>query len=150
MDVFNTSFTHASEEPFEIVDITKLVRQAIQPFPVGAGIVLGGIWGVWHIPAFFIDGLVQASMNFGWFMLGTVSLSVGVTFLFVNANGNAFVSGVAPHLMFNLMFDAHVVLRDVSKVEGLVMVAVAAALVAAKGPSLRGWRAPVRASAPSA
>ena len=40
MEVFNTSFTHASEEPLEIVDITKLVRQAVQSFPVATGIVL--------------------------------------------------------------------------------------------------------------
>ena len=40
MRVFQTSFTLASEEPTEVSDITKKVRDAIQEFPVKAGIAL--------------------------------------------------------------------------------------------------------------
>jgi secondary thiamine-phosphate synthase enzyme len=40
MKVFNTSFTLHSEECTEVSDITKLVREAIQQFPVSAGIAL--------------------------------------------------------------------------------------------------------------
>ena len=40
MKVFNTSFTLSSEERTEISDITKLVREAIQQFPVANGIAL--------------------------------------------------------------------------------------------------------------
>jgi secondary thiamine-phosphate synthase enzyme len=40
MKVFNTSFTLNSEEGTEVTDITKLVREAIQQFPVSAGIAL--------------------------------------------------------------------------------------------------------------
>jgi secondary thiamine-phosphate synthase enzyme len=40
MKVFNTSFTLQSEGCTEISDITKLVREAIQQFPVSAGIAL--------------------------------------------------------------------------------------------------------------
>jgi secondary thiamine-phosphate synthase enzyme len=40
MKVFTTSFTLSSEEPTEVVDVTKLVRDAIQQFPVTAGIAL--------------------------------------------------------------------------------------------------------------
>ena len=40
MKVFNTSFTLSSEEGTEVTDITKLVREAIQQFPVSAGIAL--------------------------------------------------------------------------------------------------------------
>jgi secondary thiamine-phosphate synthase enzyme len=40
MKVFNTSFTLHSEGCTEISDITKLVREAIQQFPVSAGIAL--------------------------------------------------------------------------------------------------------------
>jgi len=40
MSVFQTSFTLSSEEPTEISDITKTVRDAIQQFPVKAGIAL--------------------------------------------------------------------------------------------------------------
>ena len=40
MKVFNTSFTLSSVEGTEVTDITKLVREAIQQFPVSAGIAL--------------------------------------------------------------------------------------------------------------
>jgi secondary thiamine-phosphate synthase enzyme len=40
MKVFSTSFTLSSEEGTEVTDITKLVREAIQQFPVSAGIAL--------------------------------------------------------------------------------------------------------------
>jgi secondary thiamine-phosphate synthase enzyme len=40
MKVFNASFTLSSEERTEISDITKVVREAIQQFPVSNGIVL--------------------------------------------------------------------------------------------------------------
>ena len=40
MKVFNTSFTLSSEEGTEVTDITKVVREAIQQFPVSAGIAL--------------------------------------------------------------------------------------------------------------
>jgi len=40
MKVFNTSFTLASDERTEVWDITKLVRDAVQQFPISAGIAL--------------------------------------------------------------------------------------------------------------
>jgi secondary thiamine-phosphate synthase enzyme len=40
MKVFSASFTLSSEERTEISDITKLVREAIQQFPVANGIAL--------------------------------------------------------------------------------------------------------------
>src|SRR5205823_13002972 len=40
MKVFNTSLTLSSEERTEVSDVTKLVRDAIQQFPISAGIAL--------------------------------------------------------------------------------------------------------------
>ncbi|MBM4442284.1 MAG: YjbQ family protein [Candidatus Rokubacteria bacterium] len=40
MKSFSTSFTLTGEEPTEILDITKRVREAIQQFPVEHGIAL--------------------------------------------------------------------------------------------------------------
>src|SRR5688500_18657993 len=40
MKVFTSSFTLSSEERTEVSDITKLVREAVQQFPVSAGIAL--------------------------------------------------------------------------------------------------------------
>ena|SRR5438105_2474669 len=40
MKVFNASFTLSSEEGTEVTDITKLVRESVQQFPISAGIAL--------------------------------------------------------------------------------------------------------------
>jgi len=40
MKVFTSSFTLASEERTEVSDITKLIREAVQQFPVSAGMAL--------------------------------------------------------------------------------------------------------------
>jgi secondary thiamine-phosphate synthase enzyme len=40
MRVFTTSFTLSSDERTEVTDITKHVREAVQQFPVSAGIAL--------------------------------------------------------------------------------------------------------------
>ena len=40
MKVFNTSFTLHTDECTEVADITKLVREAIQQFPISAGIAM--------------------------------------------------------------------------------------------------------------
>jgi secondary thiamine-phosphate synthase enzyme len=40
MKVFTSSFTLSSEERTEVSDITKLIREAVQQFPVTAGIAL--------------------------------------------------------------------------------------------------------------
>src|SRR5205823_13295976 len=40
MKVFSTSFTLSSEERTEVSDVTKLVRDTIQQFPISAGIAL--------------------------------------------------------------------------------------------------------------
>jgi membrane protease YdiL (CAAX protease family) len=41
---------------------------------LSAGIILGVIWGVWHLPAFIISGTPQKSMSFPLFMIGVVAL----------------------------------------------------------------------------
>jgi secondary thiamine-phosphate synthase enzyme len=40
MKIFNASFTLNSEEGTEVTDITKLVRESVQQFPISAGIAL--------------------------------------------------------------------------------------------------------------
>ena len=40
MKVFTSTFTLSSEERTEVSDVTKLVREAVQQFPISAGIAL--------------------------------------------------------------------------------------------------------------
>ena len=40
-----------------------------------AGVSVGIIWAVWHLPLWFISGTNQQKMNFLWFCINTIMLS---------------------------------------------------------------------------
>jgi hypothetical protein len=105
--------------------------------PLSAALILGAVWGLWHTPAFFADGLSQFGLNFAWFLLVATCLSILMAWIYVNANGNYLIAGVIPHAVNNLLgFRAFQEIR----VEALVYAAMAILIVACFGPTLRGWR----------
>jgi membrane protease YdiL (CAAX protease family) len=109
--------------------------------PLPAAVTLGLVWGVWHLPAFFAQGgFVGQSSNFGMFLIATVAMTVFMTWIYLHANGNFLIAGVIPHLVANVIGDAHVLARDVDKIEVVVFGAVAAIVLLAYGPSLQGRR----------
>ncbi len=57
-----------------------LMQRVFAPF--WAGIVLGIIWGVWHLPAFLISGTQQSAWSFTPFFIGTITISVLATALY--------------------------------------------------------------------
>jgi hypothetical protein len=56
--------------------------------PIWAGLVLGAVWGLWHLPAFLLSGTPQSAWSLTPFFVGTVALSVIVTPLFNSARGS--------------------------------------------------------------
>jgi uncharacterized protein len=106
--------------------------------PLTAAIVLGVIWAIWHAPAFLVSGLTQSNYNFGWFLISTTGISVLMTWIYVNANGNFFVAGFIPHATNNLMYVTGAFV-DV-KIQAFVMTTIAALIIGIAGPGLRGWR----------
>jgi hypothetical protein len=56
--------------------------------PIWAGMVIGAIWGLWHLPAFFLAGVVYADWHFLPFFIGNVTLAVLVTPIFNSARGS--------------------------------------------------------------
>lgn len=68
--------------------------------PVWAGLLLGFVWGLWHLPAFFVSGLPQSAWGFAPFFLGAVALSVIVTPLFNDARGSILLA-VLFHFQLN-------------------------------------------------
>lgn len=47
--------------------------------PIWAGLIIGTVWGIWHLPAFFLAGVVFAGWNFLPFFIGNITLAVLVT-----------------------------------------------------------------------
>ena len=56
--------------------------------PIWAGLILGVVWGFWHLPAFLLSGTQQSAWSFTPFFLGSVALSVIVTPLFNRSRGS--------------------------------------------------------------
>ena len=53
-----------------------------------ASLILGVVWGVWHLPLFYIADTAQSHIPFALFMLSTIALSVLFTWLFNRAGGS--------------------------------------------------------------
>ncbi len=56
--------------------------------PLWAGMIIGTIWGTWHLPAFFLSGTVFAGWNFFPFLVGNITLAVLVTPIFNSSRGS--------------------------------------------------------------
>jgi len=55
---------------------------------LSASAVLGLVWGVWHLPAFFIGGTPQGDYAFWGFLYGSVVLSLLMTVLYNGTGGS--------------------------------------------------------------
>ena len=53
-----------------------------------ASLILGLLWGVWHLPLLFVADTVQAHMTPGLFLLGTVAMSVIFAWLALHTRGS--------------------------------------------------------------
>lgn len=56
--------------------------------PLWAGAIIGAVWGLWHLPAFFLAGTVFGNWNFLPFFVGNITLAVLVTPIFNAARGS--------------------------------------------------------------
>lgn len=54
---------------------------------LSASLILGAIWGLWHLPLHFIDGTVQEAIPVYQFVLQQMVLAIFYTWLFVNTRG---------------------------------------------------------------
>ncbi len=83
-----------------------LPRMLAGSHPVRAGVVLGLIWALWHLPAFLIPGMPQAQLPIAPFVVSIVAVSVLMTWLYVNTAGSVLMT-VLVHWAFNAFCDLH-------------------------------------------
>lgn len=56
--------------------------------PIWAGAIIGVIWGVWHLPAFYLSGVVFAEWDFTTFFIGSAAIAILVTPIFNGTRGS--------------------------------------------------------------
>lgn len=69
--------------------------------PAWAGLVLGIIWGIWHLPAFFLSGTPQGAWSFTPFLIGSIAISVILTPLFNQSRGSLLLAAFYHYQMIN-------------------------------------------------
>jgi membrane protease YdiL (CAAX protease family) len=63
-----------------------MLQRKMSPF--FAAIIVGIVWGFWHLPAFFLSGVPQGAWSFMPFFVGTIALSIFATGLFNASRGS--------------------------------------------------------------
>ncbi len=82
--------------------VQPLLQRKLSPF--WAGLTLGCIWGLWHIPSFLIGGSPQSAWSFGPYFIGIVAIAVILTPLFNNARGSLLISALFHFQIMNPVF----------------------------------------------
>lgn len=63
-----------------------LLQQRFAPF--WAGLVLGLLWAIWHLPAFYLGGSPQSDWSFPAFLIGSTAAGVVLTPMFNAGRGS--------------------------------------------------------------
>jgi uncharacterized protein len=91
--------------------------------PLWAGLILGFVWALWHVPAFLFGGTVQSSWSFVPFFLGVIAISVILTAVFNASRGSILLAALFHFQMMNPAFP------DADPWDKLVFVAAAVIVV---------------------
>jgi uncharacterized protein len=69
--------------------------------PLVASLILGIIWGLWHVPSFFMEGTPQSAWAFGPYFVGVVAIAVILTSLFNASKGSLLIAALYHFQMNN-------------------------------------------------
>lgn len=68
--------------------------------PMVASIIIGTVWGLWHLPLFFQAGSLHYQLGIAFlpvFMLGEITLSSIMTWIYNKSRGSLLVGGIILH-----------------------------------------------------
>ena len=71
---------------------TPVLQRAMAP--IWAGLLVGIVWALWHVPAFFLGGTPQSGWEVMPFLLGATAVSVIVTAFFNAARGSILLAAL--------------------------------------------------------
>ena len=116
---------------------------------LSASLILGVLWGAWHLPTFFVPGAPQHGLPFSAFVLFTVAYSVLFTWVYLHTRGSVLIATLL-HGAINLFPGLLLGGIDPAREYWLLAAVYGAAalvLVVAAGPNLyRDPRVPAKAS----
>ena len=71
--------------------------------PALAGLLIGLVWSIWHIPAFFLDGAPHGAWSMMPFIIGVTSVGVIMAVAYNKTNGNLLFP-IILHWQLNIVF----------------------------------------------
>jgi uncharacterized protein len=98
-----------------------LLQRRFTPF--WAGLILGLIWALWHIPSFMMSGMPQSTWSVVPFFMGIIAISIILTPLFNASRGSLLIAILFHFQMMNPLFP------DAQPWDNLLWVAVAVVIV---------------------
>jgi membrane protease YdiL (CAAX protease family) len=112
--------------------------------PIPGSIALGVVWGVWHLPLYFMAGTWHAATGLGltgfWtFVAGNVGLSLIITWTWMRS-GHSILSAMVVHFAIN--FTTQLLAPIATSIEvtasaGILALGIALVLVTERGRALR-------------
>ena len=115
-NLFNTAFAFDSFNSLLTALLLAAIKGPVEEFgwrgflqplfqrkisPVWTGIIIGIIWGFWHLPAFLLSGTEQSTWSFAPFFAGTIAISLIMTQLFNSSGGSILLAGLMHFQLMN-------------------------------------------------
>jgi uncharacterized protein len=92
-------FTGPISEEFGWRGFTQPLLQA-RMNPAITSLIIGVIWGLWHIPLFYTPGTSQVEMNLLWFVINGIALAFHFTWVY-NHTGGSILMAILFHTAIN-------------------------------------------------
>lgn len=93
--------------------------------PIVSSLVLGTVWALWHVPAFFA-GTPMSGFSFGTWFLGLMAVNIVVTAMFNASRGSLLVAYLFHFMLMNPIFP------DAQPWDSVLLAVVAAVVVVVK------------------
>ncbi len=114
-------FIYGGEEELGWRGIMQPILEKRLPFPV-ATVITGTVWGIWHIPLWFVEGSSQQNMAFPFFLVLGVLLSFFLAALYKRTQ-SVFACNVF-HGLINTLLSMFVIKLNLTLVCGLMVMLV--------------------------
>ncbi|MBI9049428.1 MAG: CPBP family intramembrane metalloprotease [Anaerolineaceae bacterium] len=107
--------------------------------PIIAAVLLGLIWGIWHLPYFFMTDSVHANMSLTFFILSTVGYSIIYAWIYNGSKGSLLMMSLFhaannTTVSFTMMFVPQIV--DEPKITLMILMMFNGLIILFAGPKL--------------